>query len=132
MKKALLIFSALSLIFSVGCGGLRQNAVQLSQQDLANIEIAKEIAVNLLKAWPVKSGFIKGAMGPKLAELPQQALEAMNELDRLAVTPEALSDEEIGVSLGLGVRMLQQTVLTALEQFAPDVLQALTKVGLGL
>jgi len=130
MRKIMLASVILCILSA--CAGIRQDTIDLSLQDLENIETSKQIAVNLLKAWPFKSGFIRGAMGSKLDELPAQAIDAMNEMDRLAMEVDSLSDQDLGLSLGLQVRMLQQTVQVALEMFAPDVLKALTKVGMTL
>lgn len=115
-----------------GCAGLRQNAIQASEQDLQNIETAIQVSKNLLTAWPFKSGIIKATLGAKLVALPQEAVAAMTELDTLAANVDTLTDEQLGVGLGLHVRVLQEAVKAALEQFAPEILEALGQVALGL
>ncbi len=119
-------------ILLFGCAGIRQNAIQASEQDLQNIETAIQISKNLLAAWPFKSGIIKATLGSKMVALPQEAVSAMTELDSLAANLDTLTDEQLGVGLGLHVRVLQEAVRVALEQFAPEVLEALGQVALGL
>jgi hypothetical protein len=109
------------------CASLQTGAIQAGQLDLKNAEATRALAKNLLSTWKLNSGFIRGALGPKLGELPQQAVAAMDELDKLAEKTEP-NDFDLGWSLGGRIRMLGAIVQAALKLYAPDVLQYLPSV----
>jgi hypothetical protein len=122
MKK-FLTFSCLSiLLLLTACGGVRQSLIDMSESDMKNAEATRVIARNLLSTWKLNSGFIRGSLGEGIKELPVKAVDAIDELDALAdkVDPD---DFDLGYSLGLRIRMLSQVVMTALQQYAPDVLK---------
>ena len=119
MRKVTAAF--LCLIFLVGCGSLRKTGVKISEEEVKNVEAARVIATNYLEVWPMQSGFIRGALGPRLGMLPQNAVIAMDELDKLAASEDTLGDQDLGYSLGLRVQMLGDVVLEAIKIYAPDV-----------
>lgn len=120
------LFTVLILL-AAGCSPMRQAAVDISIEDVKNAETAREVSLNFLSVWPIQSGFIKGALGSRINELPNEALEAIEELDRLAELSEQ-SDYELGLFLGLKVRLLSSVVQATLEKYAPDVIDLLPLV----
>ena len=124
MKRTLKFFLIVAVFSLMGCAGARQNIINLAESDVQNIETIKDAARNLLKTWPTYSGIIRGALMDKMADLPQKAVAAMGELDRLAQKGE-WTDQELGRSIGLRLNMLAETVRVALKTFAPDVLSIL-------
>lgn len=124
MKKAMLCVMLVCLLWLLGCATVRQGAIDISKEEMKNAETAREVAANYLTIWPIQSGFIKGALGPRLDELPAQAVDAMNELDQLATgDPNEVTDYDLGLSLGLRIRLLTSVVVEALEFYAPDILE---------
>ncbi len=122
MKWILALFLVVSLI---GCASIRGDLIQLSQEDLANAEASRTIAKNLLLTWNLNSGFVRGALGDRLNQLPAEAVKAMDELDSLAGKIE-WTDNELGRSLGFRVRLLGEVVTNALKLYAPEVLKYLS------
>jgi hypothetical protein len=128
-------FSIILVLFAflMGCAGMREGVVRVSEEDIINAQISREVALNLLQTWPINSGFIRGALGDRITEMPEQALNAMDRLDELAIEYLAgeheIDDWEAGESLGLRIRLMAATVREALMMFAPEVLQMLP-VGL--
>lgn len=105
---------------------VRETAIGISEEEVLNVKAAREVALNYLKIWPIQSGFIKGALGSRIDELPAQAVMAMEELDQLASEdPNTHTDYDLGLSLGLRVRLLGSIVQEALKTYAPDVLDML-------
>lgn len=114
------ILIVIPLLLIASCSPMRQLAINTSIENVKNAEMIREVSQNCLSVWPIQSGFIKGALGNRMNELPNEAIEAIKELDRLAELPEQ-SDYELGFFLGLKVRMLSSVVQIALEKYAPDV-----------
>ena len=121
MKKYL-VFILIPFLFS--CASIRTGLVGLSQEDLKNAEATRVISKNLLLTWGLNSGFLRGALGDRLNQLPAEAVKAMDELDALAKKIE-WSDFELGYSLGLRVRLLGEIVTNALRLYAPEILKFL-------
>jgi len=119
-KFKFFIITTLSIFLFFGCATIQV----ISEQDLKNAETSKIIAKNLLSTWKLNSGFIRGALGNKISELPNQAVEAMNELDKLAEKTD-LTDYDLGYSLGLRVRALSSIVQEVFKIYAPEVLKYL-------
>ena len=115
------------LLLAAGCPPIRQAALDISIEDVKNAETAREVSLNFLSVWPFQSGFIKGALGSRINELPNEVVQAIEELDRLAELPEQ-TDYELGLFLGLKVRLLNSVVQVALEKYAPDVIDLLPLV----
>lgn len=118
MKKR--IFIVMIILQCAGCSLTRQCAIDISTENIKNAQTIREVSSNCISVWPVQSGFIKGALGNRINELPNEAIEAIDELDRLAGLPEQ-SDYELGYFLGLKVRTLSSVVQVALKKYAPDV-----------
>lgn len=120
-----LIIVVMLSVTLMGCQFARQSAIDISAEEVKNLETCREIAVNYLEIWPMQSGFIRGALGSRIDELPIQAVEAMDELDLLAAEAQDQSDYQLGLSLGLRVRLLSAIVMQVLEQYAPDIIDLL-------
>lgn len=125
MRRIVITLMVVCLL--TGCSPIRQMAIDVSTENVKNAETMREVSLNCLSVWPIQSGFIKGALGYRINELPNEALEAIDELDRLAELPEQ-SDYELGLFLGLKVRLLSSVVQVALEKYAPDVVELLPLV----
>lgn len=121
MKLILVFILVVSLI---SCAGIRADLVKLSQEDIQNAEATRVISKNLLLTWGLNSGFLRGALGDRLNQLPAEAIKAMDELDVLSGKIE-WSDFELGYSLGLRVRLLGEIVTNALRLYAPEILKFL-------
>lgn len=121
MKKVLIITV---LAFSLSCTSIRGNLVSLSEQDIKNAETSRVVAKNLLSTWKLNSGFIRGALGDRINQLPVGVVKALDELDLLAEKT-GPNDFDLGYSLGLRVRLLGELVANALKLYAPEVLQYL-------
>jgi len=128
MKKWIHILFLVSLIVLISCARFRKGLVELSEEDLKNAETTRQVSKNLLSTWLLNSGFLRGALGNRIDELPRSAVEAMDELDEIAKRYEAgdpFDDYALGYSLGLRIRMLTEVVLKALMQYAPSIFEAL-------
>jgi len=112
------------MLLLCSCATLRQSAIDVSIEEVKNAKAAREVALNYLTVWPIQSGFIRGALGPRIDELPTYAIDAMNGLDELsAADPNDIGDYELGTSLGLRVRLLGAVIREALRFYAPDILK---------
>jgi hypothetical protein len=111
---------SICFMFVAGCGPARQAMIDVSGENVKNAEMMRQVSENCLSVWPIQSGFIKGALGSRIEELPAEAIKAIEELDRLAGLPEQ-TDYELGMFLGLKVRLLSSVVQKAIEKYAPDV-----------
>ena len=124
MIKKTVLLVCLSFLILSGCSPIRQVAIDLSVENVKNAEAMREVSINCLSVWPIQSGFIKGALGNRINELPKEAIEAIDELDRLAELTEQ-TDYELGLFLGMKVRLLSSVVRVALEKYAPDLVEYL-------
>ncbi len=122
VQKAVLLV-CLSLL--IGCSPARRIAIDISVENVKNAEAMREAAMNCLSVWQIQSGFIIGALGNRINELPKEAVEAIEELDSLAELSEQ-TDYELGLFLGLKVRLLSSVVRVAFEKYAPDLVEYLT------
>ena len=130
--KTRIIVLLLGLFLLASCSLYRESLVEMSREDVKNAEAVREAAINFLSTWNLNSGFIRGALGPRLDEFPAQFIVAMDELDDLAdyngefmlINPK-LTDYNLGYSLGLRVRTLEVLVQNALKIYAPDILKYL-------
>ena len=103
------------------CSTMHSGIGKLGEMDLANAEATRKLAQDLLKTWKLNSGFIHGALGDKIHEFPWSAITGMDELDKLAEKTD-LNDYDLGYSLGVRVRMLNQVIMEAIKIYAPDIL----------
>ncbi len=108
----------------MGCASIRGDIVVLSREDLKNAATSRVVAKNLLKTWKLNSGFIRGALGTNMGQLPAQAVLAMDELDKLAEKVD-LNDFDLGYSLGLRIRALNSIVQEAIKMYSPNLLDYL-------
>ena len=142
VKVLMLMLMAVAL---VSCASMREAAIDVTQEELQNLETARQVAITELELWPFQSGAIRGGLGDSISELPFQAVRAMDELDVLSgvsddkellaehckycLTKDDLGEKKtpkgdftLGYSLFLRVRLLKEIVKEALKQYAPDVL----------
>ncbi len=128
MWKWLIVFMIIPILWLTGCAGTDKFTVaSIGKIDMQNAIETRKLAKDLLSTWRLNSGFIKGAMGPKLQELPASVVMAMDELDKLALK-EKPDDYDLGYSLGLRVRMLGALVMESLKIYAPEILSAIPKI----
>lgn len=122
MRKLLLVAV---MVLIAGCALTRQTAIDISSEEVENMDAVRVVARNYLSIWPMQSGAIRAALGSRIDALPAQAVEAMDELDDLAAVddPNSYTDYQLGASLGLRVRILCDLVVEALKMYAPDVLE---------
>lgn len=122
MRKWFIVFGLCLMLALSSCGTVRESIIDLSESDIKNVNALKEATVNLMETWPFYSGLIRGALGPRIADLPVSTLVAMDELDIIAKEQE-WDAYTLGYSLGLRIQMLSDLVKKALEMYAPDVLE---------
>lgn len=127
MVQKTVLLVCLSFLILSGCSPIRQVAIDISIENVKNAETIREVSKNCLSVWPIQSGFIKGALGSRINELPNEAIQAIDELDRLSELPEQ-TDYELGLFLGMKVRLLSSVVRVSLEKYAPDLLEYLALV----
>lgn len=114
-------------IFAIAISGCTMFR-DVSETEIENLVITREIAKNYIEIWPMQSGFIRGALGDRLNEMPAQAITAMDELDELCENfgdPNNISDRKLGRSLGLRFRVCSAALKEAISQFAPEILRYL-------
>ncbi len=117
----------ISLCFLCSCAFVRDISRDSCKEATLNAETAREVSTCFLNAWPIHSGLIRGGLGDRINELPAHFLQAMDELDRLALTsdPNDMTDFDKGMVLGLQLRLLQTTIEETLRLYAPRVLSYL-------
>lgn len=122
MRRILIIILSVSL---AGCSAIEKN----SEDSVKDTKAGRRIARNFAVSWPMKSGVIRGAMGPSLDELPAHAIDAMDELDiicaEINADPNNIDDEKLGLSLGLRFRFCTSIVMKVLEKYAPNLVPLL-------
>ena len=114
----------IEFLLIAGCSTARQGVIDISTENVKNAETMREVSLDCLSVWPIQSGFIKGALGSRINELPNEAIEAIEELDRLAELPNQ-SDYELGYFLGLKMLLWGSTIQIALEKYAPSIVEYL-------
>lgn len=123
--KYLIVVTLLLLV--AGCSPARQAVINISDENIKNAETIKEVAEKCRSVWLTQSGFIDGAFGNRINELPKEAIEAKDKLDQLAEQTE-LTDYELGLFLGLKVRLLGSVAQVAIEKYAPGMVDLLPLV----
>ena len=121
------LISIMICIVLCGCSIGRDVAKDISGEEVKNNVATRKVAIDYLKIWPMQSGFLHGLMQHREDEFPEHVVEAINELDKLsqqllAQDPNELGDYDLGMSLGLRVRMLGSIVEEVFKAYAPDVL----------
>ena len=116
------------MFFLMGCAGMRQTALQLSQEDLKNAETVRKLSKNLLEVWGLKSGFIREWLGDQAT---QEITNIMDKLDKsyeqFLVNKKELLDKELGQTIALNIKLLLEHPITneALQRIAPDIVDIL-------
>lgn len=125
MSKRMILL--ISIVVFAGCSPARQITIDVSAENIKNAETLLEVSRKCVTAWPVESGFIEGALSSRMDELPNDVVKAKEQLDLLA-EKEELSDYELGLFLGLKVRLLNSVVQATLEKYTPNVIDILPLV----
>ena len=127
MKTKIIILAALVGLLG-GCGATRQTIINLSESDIKNVKALKTASRNLLKSWRFYSGLIRKSLGVSIVRLPSEAITAMEDLDKLALTVGKLSDYQLGQALGSRVMLLGSIVREAIKLYAPSLLDMLPRL----
>jgi uncharacterized protein YceK len=125
MKQLIIVVLVAIVLVISGCAGMQKMTLDISKQDLKNAETSRQIGKNFLSTWPLNSGFIRGALGPNIIQLPISTVTALNQLDDLAEKYVAgeITDTDLGGALGTYTRLLSSAVQETLRIYAPDVLK---------
>lgn len=112
------------LISLAGCSTLRQGAIDVSNENNENVKTARVVAEQCLDNWPFVSGFIKGVLGGRINELPNETVQALKRLDEIAAQTET-TDYELGEFLGLKAQVIGSVVQIIIEKYAPNAIDFL-------
>lgn len=120
-----LVLAAILLFSLAGCAQIRQNILEVSREDLVNVEVAREVATNSMKTRAYNSGFLRCSLGTQMQDLPTSTTLAWDQADQLTMDAGLWSEKDfaLGCYLGLQVRMTVAQVEQILKQVAPKVLQ---------
>ena len=123
----LIILLTTMVILAEGCAVAREGAIKVSASEVKNNVAAKEVALNYLEIWPMQSGFIHGLMEHRQGEFPEHVVDAINKLDDLSSKlntndPNLILDYDLGLSLGLRVRLIGAVAEEVVRAYAPDLL----------
>ena len=123
----LVILLTVAVVLTQGCGIFRESAIGISASEVKNNNATRKVAINYLQIWPMQSGFLHGLMQHREDEFPEHIVDAINELDDLAAKlatedPNSMFDYDLGLSLGLRVRMLGAVVEEVFKAYSPDIL----------
>lgn len=126
----LLILLTVIVILAEGCAIGRAGVVDCSKEEVKNLYAAREVAHNYLKIWQMQSGFIHGLMEHRQGEFPEHVVDAINELDDLSAKllagdPNEIIDYDLGLSLGLRVRLIGAVVEESVKAYSPDLLDVI-------
>jgi len=125
MAKILAILSIVILLS--GCAMLREATTRLTDEHIANMENAQVIAERLCTVSNFQSGFLREAMGDNITQLPAEAVAILDEIDILTKDCDCskLTSRQKGEFLGLWSRFFTLNVMEIIEEFAPQVIQAI-------
>ncbi len=112
-------------LFLTGCYSTKY-FMWFEHRQVQTIAEAKEGTLFMLQNWKFRSGVIRGALKGHMDVLPLHAIDAMDELDRLAEQTDTVDDQMLGYALGLRISMLRNTIKIALKQYAPSILKYIT------
>ncbi len=114
------------VLLTVGCAPIRKNAIKLSETEVKNLAATQIVARNYLTIWPMQSGFLHGLMAHRQDEMPEHIVDAISQLDDLSemmlADPNNMLDYDLGLTLGLRVRMIGAIVEEVVDIYAPDML----------
>jgi len=121
MCKKLIVL--MCLLWLGGCATMRQVPIRISEEEIENAKALKVVARNCLSITAFQVGMLEGGLGEDINKLPASAITAIEEMKQLsALDPNSLTDEQLGLSLGLRLRILCTVVKEALAIYAPEVL----------
>ena len=144
MKK--LIVLTIAVLLMLGCAGMRKGFISVSEEDIKNRDAMIIASQNFLETWGFNSGAIRAGLGSSISKMPQEAIDAMDDLDVLYLKFQGklpadyqyefkylpklmlgqgneLSDAEFGYALWVRVRMAGEVIKEALKKYAPDVFE---------
>lgn len=120
MKKILLVIPLLFIILT-GCAGIRLGIEEVVKEDAKNVATMRFAANNVIAAWPMWSGFIKGYLG---ADITTRILVDLSVIDAMSAETER-TDMMRGFVLGSTLRFHLNNVLEGLQSIAPDIIRML-------
>lgn len=125
------VICILAILSLGGCTNIRSNLIDVTEEDLANRDTAIQAATNLIKAWDIKSRFIRISLGD---HMPLQMIKAIDALDNIRTTWEQngalVTGAMAGEILGHHANLVTGVAREFLKVAAPDVLDMLiTMVG---
>lgn len=103
---------------------MRQAVVDVTKENALNIATTRQVAEQCLSDWPVISGFIKGVLGGRINELPNEIVQALKRLDEIAALTEH-TDYELGEFLGLKAQVIGSVVQIIIGKYAPNAIEFL-------
>lgn len=129
MKKVFVLVTVLiflgSMVILPGCVSLRGAALDLSREDLANAEVSREVAKNMIETWAINSGFMRAYLGNRINEMPVRFTQALDMLDEMYDNRHTLTDLGLGAVLGLRLRLVEETIRECIKDHAPELLRYL-------
>jgi len=111
--------------FLLGCAHGRDAMLRVTDEHVANVKAAKEVADKIRDVVVFEITFIRAALGSNINMLPMESIKAMEYTYLIAKKEGPLTDEELGCLLGWRVNFYSHIVLEVLNAYAPDVLKAL-------
>lgn len=127
MRLRVLVILTLCIFSFAGCAFLRGGATWLTDQHIANVHTAEEIALKICNVSDFQTGFIRASLGSSIVMLPQEAVSTLDEIDTMIKDCDCanLTSGQKGELLGLWIRFTTLGTLRIIEQFAPDVLDVI-------
>ena len=131
MKKHAILIVCLGVLSLVGCLPLREKAIRLSTEDVANSATLEKVGGNIITAWLAKSGALSAYLGPRLDDVSKKEIkDLMGELDTLAdVGKEAATPKQKGEAVGYSARLIKLLGQPISESLLPDIYKFLKSLG---
>ena len=129
MKIAALLFL---LVLLGGCGFTNKSVIDLSNESLRETETARAVGKNIISNWKLDSALVRGMLGVNIKMLPQDVVDAMDDLDIIAQKTTPLEDGDYGMAIGLTLRIWTSIAIQVVKQYAPAILQYIPAIiGIG-
>ena len=123
MKR--LMLAILMLLMLTGCLTTKE-FVKYETTKKQSIEEAKAGVELMLQGLEFRTGLLDGVLGPYRADLPANIVSAFAELKQLVEKYKAdgtLSDYDMGLALGIQLRLRGEVMQTIIKKYAPGVLK---------
>ena len=130
MKFRILTLTILLAFLFSGCSMLRKEMISLSKEDVKNVTAGRKISENLLKTWAWNEGFIRGGLGAKIGTLPQETIQAMQEIKAIAQKYNYWNDKDYDLGFAVSARFRAMSAITqeTLKQYAPEIIGYLPSI----